>query len=190
MIKPTEKAPAIMSIGSKIDVAEELDSFSDENGDYNVVIFNSSISDAIVAGQKRYLDENFGSWSIVHRKLGAARYEERYFVPALSKKSPAALPPESNTTVRVKFERYRNAWQAKTATMSSLAEMVMLDEYQHIIGLGRQAVPFLIEELRHELDHWFWALKAIVGEDHASHASTMREAAAMWIAWYDDLPGE
>jgi hypothetical protein len=89
--------------------------------------------------------------------------------------------------VREAFDRYRIAWQLKSETMSSLTDMVLLPEYQHIIGLGRPAVPYIIESLRTELDHWFWALKSIVGVDHAEGAETMREAADKWIAWYDSL---
>jgi hypothetical protein len=69
--------------------------------------------------------------------------------------------------------------------MSVVRDMVILPSYQHIIGLGPAAVPLIIERLRDEADHWFWALKAIVGEDKAAGATTVKEAARRWIEWYD-----
>jgi hypothetical protein len=144
-----------------------------------------SLSHAMAAGQKRYIARKPDAWGIAH-PFGASNYEEFYPIDLNPRRSPAALR-RSNTEVRIKFERYRLAWQDKAAAMSVLNDIAVLDEYQHIIGLGLPVVPFIIEELRHELDHWFWALKAIVGEDHAAEASTMKEAAEMWIAWYDSL---
>ncbi|OZE22150.1 hypothetical protein CH262_18945 [Rhodococcus sp. 05-2255-1e] len=66
-----------------------------------------------------------------------------------------------------------------------MTEMILLPAYQRIIGLGKPAVPLIVDELREGVDHWFWALSAITGTDHAAGATTMSEAAARWIAWYD-----
>jgi hypothetical protein len=57
--------------------------------------------------------------------------------------------------------------------------------YQQIIGMGMEVVPLLLGELARELDHWFWALKAITGVDPVSPASRgkMREMAEAWFHW-------
>ncbi|MGO9273516.1 MAG: hypothetical protein ACLQOO_25315 [Terriglobia bacterium] len=46
-------------------------------------------------------------------------------------------------------------------------------------------VPLILAELRRELDHWFWALKAITGEDPvpAVRRGNMKEMAEIWLEW-------
>ena len=66
-----------------------------------------------------------------------------------------------------------------------VSQMVMHSAYQQIIGTGRAAIPLILEELRRESDHWFWALSAITGEDPVEdedqgRISRMREA---WLDW-------
>jgi hypothetical protein len=57
--------------------------------------------------------------------------------------------------------------------------------YQRIIGLGTAAVPLILAELEKDLDQWFWALKAITGEDPVPPESRgkMREMADAWLNW-------
>lgn len=57
--------------------------------------------------------------------------------------------------------------------------------YQRIIGFGLPAVPLILAELRRELDHWFWAFKAITGEDPvpAERRGNMKEMAEIWLEW-------
>lgn len=57
--------------------------------------------------------------------------------------------------------------------------------YQGIIGLGPIALPLILRELEKELDHWFWALKAISGEDPVSpqNRGKMREMTDAWLNW-------
>lgn len=91
----------------------------------------------------------------------------------------------SNADVAVAFELAANEWRADTATDGNAVAIVMHPAYQRIIGLGPQAVPLIIDALRDEVDHWFWALGAIVGFDAAEGAQSLVEAAQRWIDWYD-----
>lgn len=91
----------------------------------------------------------------------------------------------SDAAVAERFERLRDWWKSETMFSSSVQQKVMHPAYQEIIGLGPQVVPHIVEHLRTAPDHWFWALRAIVGEDHASGASTPLAAAEQWIAWFD-----
>src|ERR1700687_4065288 len=63
------------------------------------------------------------------------------------------------------FRELARQWKEATEFTSSTTQMVMHPAYQQIIGMGREALPFLLAELRRKPDHWFWALKAITGED-------------------------
>lgn len=90
--------------------------------------------------------------------------------------------------IRERFDRDAAQWLHETMIMSSVTDIVMNPAYQRIIGLGPAAVPLIIERLRQEPEHWFWALTAIIGEDHAAGATTIPEAARRWISWYENQP--
>ena len=68
---------------------------------------------------------------------------------------------------------------------SFVTDMVLHPAYQQIIGLGPRAVPLLLCELAREPDHWFWALKAITGEDPVPPCSRgkLGEMTRAWLAW-------
>jgi hypothetical protein len=55
--------------------------------------------------------------------------------------------------------------------------------YQQIIGMGRDALPFILKELKQTRGHWLWALFAITGEYHAPDGSTFDEAVDAWLDW-------
>lgn len=84
-----------------------------------------------------------------------------------------------------KFERLREKWLSETSFESSVSRMVANSAYQAIIGMGWNAVPFMLEDLRRAPQHWFWALRAITEVD-----PTPREArgdlvrmSECWVRW-------
>jgi hypothetical protein len=76
-------------------------------------------------------------------------------------------------------------WKDATAFTSSATAMAMHPAYQQIIGMGDVALPMIFQELRREPDHWFWALKAITGEDPISPADRgqIDKMTAAWLNW-------
>jgi hypothetical protein len=64
---------------------------------------------------------------------------------------------------RQRFQDLVRQWKEATLFLSSITDMAMHPAYQQIIGMGQEALPLLLEELRREPDHWFWALQAITG---------------------------
>lgn len=84
-----------------------------------------------------------------------------------------------------KFRRLAAAWREGRGPTSSLSEMAMRPEYQQIIGMGRDAVPLILEELQKEPDHWFWALAATTGEDPVppEHKGKLSEMTKAWLEW-------
>lgn len=95
----------------------------------------------------------------------------------------AARVGESEAELR--FRQLAAEWRAELSASSDLTVLVMHPAYQQIIGMGKQAIPFLLRELEQAPDHWFWALKAISGEDPVPQRSKgkLREMAAAWIEW-------
>ena len=84
-----------------------------------------------------------------------------------------------------RFRELAEQWRNASAHMSSVTDIVMLPSYQQIIGMGRFAIPLILRELEQRPEHWFWALKAITGEDPVSPASRgrIRDMADAWIEW-------
>jgi len=55
--------------------------------------------------------------------------------------------------------------------------------YQTIMAMGKDALPFILEDLKKQIDHWFYALKFIAREDIGEGASNLDEARQLWLAW-------
>jgi len=83
------------------------------------------------------------------------------------------------------FARLAENWKAETAHLSSITRAAMHPAYQRIVGMGSSALPLILCELRDRPRQWFWALKAISGEDPVKpedrgNVPKMREA---WLEW-------
>jgi hypothetical protein len=96
------------------------------------------------------------------------------------------LPFTSEQTEEARrFRSLAEVWHRETAALSSVSQMAMHPAYQEIIGMGRDAVPLILKELQQTPGHWFWALRAITGDDPVKpeHRGRVREMAAAWVEW-------
>jgi hypothetical protein len=93
------------------------------------------------------------------------------------------LPRRAADELRATFEYLAAKWRAETAMEPLQGRKAMNFAYQCIIGMGRDAVPLILESLSAELDDWFWALTAIAHENIAADTHTMAEAAEAWLQW-------
>lgn len=68
---------------------------------------------------------------------------------------------------------------------SSIHDMVSHPAYLQIIGMGKEALPLLVDELRREPDHWFVALQAITGANPipASVQGDVEKLTQAWLTW-------
>jgi len=84
-----------------------------------------------------------------------------------------------------RFLALADQWRAATAHLSSPSQIAMHPAYQEIIGMGFEAVPFILRDLERRPDPWFWALKAITREDPVGVADRGKaaEMAKRWIDW-------
>ena len=85
----------------------------------------------------------------------------------------------------MRFHRLAAAWKLRQGYSSSVAQMAMHPAYQAIIGMGNAAVPLILSELSRQVDHWFWALKAITEEDPVPQADrgNLQKMSEAWLAW-------
>ena len=99
----------------------------------------------------------------------------------LGRQEPASCEPE----IERRFNDLAEKWASETAHLSMMSSIVLHSSYQEIIGLGRDVLPLILRRLSIEPNHWFWALRAISGEDPVPAADTgkfdaMRQT---WIQW-------
>ncbi len=91
---------------------------------------------------------------------------------------------QSQPAAEEKFRLLSQRWKADSEFASSVLEVATHPAYQQIIGMGPAAVPLIVRDLAREPDHWFWALKAITGEDPVP-ASERGDVSKMTRAWLD-----
>jgi hypothetical protein len=87
--------------------------------------------------------------------------------------------------MKARFERLANEWKEQARHLSSTTRMAMLQPYQRIIGMGMPVVPLILEELRREPHHWFWALEAITEQNPVPTESLgkTKAMAEAWVKW-------
>lgn len=88
-------------------------------------------------------------------------------------------------SVEERFHSLVKIWQADRPPNLRVADKINHSAYQAIIGLGPTAIPYILHEVEHNLDHWFWALRAITGADPVPVESRgkLKEMAQAWLAW-------
>ena len=87
--------------------------------------------------------------------------------------------------LEAKFRALALNWKREIRAISSTTEICMHPSYQQIIGMGEDAIPLILSELQDAPNYWFWALKAITGEDPVPDSdrgriTRMQEA---WLKW-------
>jgi hypothetical protein len=83
------------------------------------------------------------------------------------------------------FRNHADMWKREMRFVSSLHEKYLHPSYARIIGIGEPAVPLILRSLQREPDDWFYALRAITGDNPvpASAAGNMREMTDAWLQW-------
>lgn len=74
-------------------------------------------------------------------------------------------------------------WKEETKFSSSMTEIINHPAYKGIIWLGDKAIPFILDELKREPNHYFAALKQITGKDPVPEEfrGNMDEMTRIWI---------
>jgi hypothetical protein len=95
---------------------------------------------------------------------------------------PMTLPPER------RFRELAERWRKDTAFLSSTNDLATHPAYQQVIGMGKEALPFIFAQLRERPEHWFWALRSITGVDPVAPADrgNVRQTTAAWLRWASD----
>jgi hypothetical protein len=87
--------------------------------------------------------------------------------------------------VERRFNQLAEQWKEETEHSSNICTIVHHPSYQQIIGIGPQAIPFILGKLERQIDFWYWALTMISGEDPVpeearGNVEVMRR---YWLNW-------
>lgn len=94
----------------------------------------------------------------------------------------------SSADCNVDFDKFKEEWQNDTAIISNPNQIAMHPAYQRIIGMGANAIPLIIREMVKKPGHWFWALKAITGEDPVPEEArgNIKRMTELWLDWWEE----
>jgi len=84
-----------------------------------------------------------------------------------------------------RFTRLADQWRTETRALSSDSDIISNFSYQQIIGMGARALPLIFVELQAHGGRWFWALRAITGENpvQPEHRGNVRRMTETWLEW-------
>jgi len=95
------------------------------------------------------------------------------------------IPVSRESIPYIRFHRLKEKWEAETAFLSSVSDIVMHPAYQQIIGMGPAAIPLILREVSIKQGQWFWALKSITNADPVKpeHRGIVAEMSKAWLQW-------
>lgn len=84
------------------------------------------------------------------------------------------------------FNELREKWLKDTEFSPTPHKSKYLE---HIISYGEDMLPYIIEDLKKEPQHWFYALEKITGRNPVkdSDSGDILKMTEQWINWYDNI---
>ena len=133
-------------------------------------------------------DATIAIWSDADRAPVRDRLPVASQLHAVTKKylsSASDSQPAVSQETKFLFDRDLSLWRSETRFSSNLAAQLSHPAYLRIIAMGRDALPWIFDDLQKGGGHWFVALRAITREDpvppqHRSPPRLMREH---WLRW-------
>lgn len=99
-----------------------------------------------------------------------------YFVHVAERGKPSELEMEFNDLAA--------QWYRETRMLSFIRQKATHPAYQQIIGMGKDALPFIFRELQERGGDWIWALEYIVRSENPAKGSTsFKETVRLWLEW-------
>ncbi|MCY3821317.1 MAG: DEAD/DEAH box helicase family protein [Gammaproteobacteria bacterium] len=86
---------------------------------------------------------------------------------------------------RQRFTKLADQWELETVFLSHSDRAAEHPAHMEIIGMGEPVVPLILERMREERGHWFFALRAITGADPVDPADRGKIAVMQdsWLEW-------
>ena len=120
--------------------------------------------------------------------LASLRVHKPELIDAIIANLAASLDPLIPSDAKERFGKLTQEWQSDTKFLSNIEEIALHPAYQRIIGMGPTVIPYILEKLITSPGYWFWALKAITGEDPvpAVDRGDMVNMTQHWLQWGRD----
>ena len=151
----------------------------------SAISITQSPSIAVVQGAYDWLQATGekGEEPLCARSYSVVQYHSIWSPPPQT-----ALPTEPPVGEWLKFQNLVGVWRSERGAMSSITEMAMCPAYQSIIGMGKTAISFILAQLEaegEEPDQWFWALRAVTGENPVQEEDqgNYLKMARAWLQW-------
>jgi hypothetical protein len=99
------------------------------------------------------------------------------------------IPRESVLTdqlfKQLQFQLLAEKWKEDSKFLSFAKDSMQLPTYQAIIAMGKTALPYILEDMKIQPNHWFRALKAITGENPvlSEHRGNIQSMTNDWLLW-------
>jgi hypothetical protein len=201
-IKSLKKnTPKLKSLEIFID--DDIDTFAVENEKKHSIFSRSDESyersyEFYQNGYERGEYENrslsfFGHHDLaLPESVDPSEIRETSFVEILEREFPQLNPQKAFERILVQisggewlFDELAEKWYLETLHSSGYLDKVLHPAYQRIIGLGKDVIPFILRELQDEPSEWFWALRALTGEDPTTEdmAGNREKLAKAWLNW-------
>jgi len=88
-------------------------------------------------------------------------------------------------SLQQRFIRLAEMWKKETGHLSRMTRKCAHPAYQQIIGMGKDVVQFILQDLKATHSDWFWALTAITGENPIPNgdAGNVQQMTEAWLQW-------
>ena len=98
-----------------------------------------------------------------------------------------SIPEMYKKHLKKRFDFFYSIWQSETMFSSSISEITNNNAYRSIINLGEDIIPFIIQDLKINDNHWFYALEALTGMNPIKneHKGIVPLMKADWLEWAD-----
>ncbi|EKD24112.1 MAG: hypothetical protein ACD_81C00106G0004 [uncultured bacterium] len=93
--------------------------------------------------------------------------------------------PISRQSKMERFSILSDTWENDSKYSSSANDLLRNPSYLEIISMGKDALPFIFEDLRKYPRHWFVALRIITGFDPVPYdkKGNVAEMTRIWLIW-------
>lgn len=89
------------------------------------------------------------------------------------------------SALQAEFDLLAAKWQEETQYVSSPNTIAEHPAYQEIVGMGKHAIPMILQNLQETQAQWFWALRSIAGESPVKpeNHGDIDAMTADWLDW-------
>lgn len=112
--------------------------------------------------------------------------EEGEMVKMISEKvTEDYFAPITRAPFKKRFDILSATWKYDNDAVSSASKIALNSAYQEIIGMGKEAIPLILEEIQNNPGQWFWALASISGENPVKpeNRGNIDKMTEDWLSW-------